>query len=61
MAEVGGYHPSKGKPYPEWTGNVQFPKNYRRLDIPTFDGSGPVLQHLWHFSMRTGGLLKNDA
>ena len=61
MAEVGGYHPTRGKPYPEWMENVQFPKKYRRPDIPTFDGSGPAMQHQWHFSMRTGGLLENDA
>lgn len=46
VAEVGGYHPINGKPYLEWIKNVQFPEKYRRPDIPTFDWSGPMMQHL---------------
>ena len=61
IAKVGGYHPTKGKPYLEWMEGVPFLKKFRWPDIPIFDWTCPSLQHVWHFFRRKGALLKNDA
>lgn len=61
VEESGGNLFTSGKPYPAWMKSVLFPAGFKRPDLPTFKGSGPAKQHLWHFTMQIGGLLEKDA
>lgn len=64
IAEVGditGCVMIRGKPYPEWTEQESYPPSFKRPDVLTFDEKGVARQHLWRFSIRTGGLLHMEA